>query len=478
MKKFCCCSFIAFSLIFSSVQAITLEEALVAAFLNNKEWAANKTDKNAADARFRQSVLAYLPSINGVISTSRERTDRRGNSVVDQYYHKSESTGTTMRIELSQNLFSGFSTTNTMLAAEHSNNAAYHKLKSEEQSLVLNVVNAYTEIWFSRKRVEALKKMVTNLENTLKAQQSSLEAGMSTPTDVAEADSKYQAAIYSLINAETELMTAESEFERLTGLKADNNMELPDFRFELPESVNKLISRAMTSNSTINMAKLQEQAALKNLDATRGRLSPSCDATLSASKQVSKERTDGVRGFDSNPQHYSATVAVTIPIFNNSNGSNTYSQIEIANQEAMKTKFSAEDTVLKVKRDCVVYWNRYKSAVAMIEASRSAVKSAELSSEGDIEESALGLKSNTDIWAKENNLLESRINLAKSQKEKIIAAVTLLSLTGDLSVNSILTSIRKSVLRSKNKQDKQDTTQLDNNHHIKQQVKQQPIIAS
>lgn len=476
MKKFCCCFLVAFSLISFSVQALTLEEALVAAFLNNKEWAANKTDKNAADARFRQSVLAYLPSINGVISTSRERTDsRNGNGRNgDQYYHKSEATGTAARIELSQNLFNGFSTTNTMLAAKHSNNAAYHKLKSEEQSLVLNVVNAYTEIWFSRKKVEALKKMVANLENTLKAQQSSLEAGMSTPTDIAEADSKYQAAIYSVINAETELMTAESEFERLTGLKADNDMELPDFRFELPKSIDKLIARAMMSNSTINNAKLQEQATLKNLDAVRGRLSPSCDATLSASKRITKERKDGIiKRPDENPQHYSATVSVTIPVFSNSNGSNTYSQIEVANQEALKAKFSAEDTVLKVKRDCIVNWNKYKSAVAMIEASRSAVKSAELSSEGDIEESALGLKSNTDIWARENNLLESRVNLAKSQKEKIMAAVTLLSLTGDLSVNSIINSIRKSSLRSKKKQSAQQINQL----QLSNSIKQRPVTS-
>ena len=196
----------------------------------------------------------------------------------------------------------------------------------------------------------------------------------------------------------------------------------------------------MTSNSSINMTKLQEQAALKNLSAVRGRLSPSCDASLTASRSLSKERTSYLEE-DTGRNHYSASVSVTVPIFSNSNGSNTYSQIEIANQEALKARFTAEDTVLKVKRECVVNWNKYKSAIAMIKASRSAVKSAELSSEGNIEETALGMKSNTDVWAKENNLLESRVNLAKSQKERIVAAVTLLFLTGDLSVNSILSNM-------------------------------------
>ena len=425
-----------------SVQAITLEEALIAAFLNNKEWAANKTDKRAAEERYEQAILAFLPNVSGTVSANRERTDRRSSFLgVDKGIENVESTETNMSLTVSQNIFNGFSTTNTMAAAEHSNNAAFHKLKSEEQGLVLSVVNAYTEIWFCRKRLDALKKMVENLKNTMQAQQSSFEAGMATPTDVAEAESKYQGAIYSMINSETELMTAEADFERLTGKQADDDMSLPDFSFELPKSLDKLMEKALTSNSYINMTKLQEQAALKNLSAVRGRLSPSCDATLSASKSLSKERVRGARQLEADPKHYSASVTVTVPIFSNSNGSNTYSQIEIANQEALKARFSAEDTVLKVKRECVVNWNKYKSTIAMIKASRSAVKSAELSSEGNIEETALGMKSNTDVWAKENNLLESRVNLAKSQKERIVAAVTLLSLTGDLSVNSILSNI-------------------------------------
>jgi outer membrane protein len=440
MKKIFC-SVVVFAITSLSVQAITLEEALIAAFLNNKEWAANKTDKNAAEARYKQAVLAFLPNVSGTVSATRERDDRHRKVLkLDAGTTNTETTGTNMSLTVSQNIFSGFSTTNTMAAAEHSNNAAFHKLRSEEQTLVLNVVNAYTEIWFCRKRLDALKKMVENLKNTMQAQQSSFEAGMATPTDVAEAESKYQGAIYSMINSETELMTAEADFERLTGKQADDDMSLPDFPFELPKSLKKLMEKAMTSNSSINMTKLQEQAALKNLSAVRGRLSPSCDASLTASRSLSKERTSYLEE-DTGRNHYSASVSVTVPIFSNSNGSNTYSQIEIANQEALKARFTAEDTVLKVKRECVVNWNKYKSAIAMIKASRSAVKSAELSSEGNIEETALGMKSNTDVWAKENNLLESRVNLAKSQKERIVAAVTLLFLTGDLSVNSILSNM-------------------------------------
>lgn len=444
MKKILC-SVAVFALCLESLEAVTLLEALRSAFMNNKGWAASKTDKKKAEHQAQQALVAFGPNVSSSISMSRARNDNRnkntlGNEAVYRN-QSSESTGTSISLSVNQNIFNGFSTVNSLKVAEFSDDAAFHKLKKEEQDLILNVVNAYTEIWFCRKRRDALEKMVENLRNTWVAQQSSMEAGMATPTDVAEAESKYQGAIYSMIDAETQLSTAEAEFKKLTGLQADKDMTLPDFRFELPPSYENLIKTATASNHTIRYYQLQEQAALKNLDATRGRLAPSVDASLSATRQLSKAKSDDIRQYG-NTYNYSASLSVTVPIFTNNSNGNTYSQISIANQEALKAKFTAEDTVLSIEKECIVNWNKYKSAIAMIKASRSAVKSAELSSEGNMEESALGMKSNTDVWAKENNLLESRVNLAKSQKERIVAAVTILSLTGRLTIQAVMDCIR------------------------------------
>lgn len=425
-----------------STEAVSLIEALIAAFRNGKEWAAKKTDKDIAAAKYKQSLLAFLPDISAKIMTSRTRVDKLefGSTKTNE-----ETTDTSVGLYINQNIFSGFSTMNTMKASQYAKTSAVHKLKNEEQKLVLEVIKAYMEIWLCRKTIDALKKMEQNLQNTLRAQQSSLEAGMATPTDVAEAESKYQSAIYSRIDAETRLMTAVADFERLTELKADEDMNPPEFMFELPKSTEKLISRALKVNSAILAGKMDEQVALKSLDAVKSELSPSVDATLMASKELNKSM-HSLRGrnytAEQDPKRYSASLTVTIPIFKNQNGSNTYSRIEIASQEALKARFTAEETALKVKEECIVNWNKYQSAIAMIQASRAAVKSAELSSEGNAEETALGTKSNTDVWAKENNLLEARMNLAKSQKERIMAAVTILSLVGELSLKTFIMNMR------------------------------------
>lgn len=424
-----------------NAEAISLIEALIAAFQNGKEWAAKKTEKDTAAAKYKQSIRAFLPDVSAQISASRSRTDNKMTVPLNE-----ETTDTAMSLRVNQNIFSGFSTFNTMKASKYAKTSAVYKLKNEEQKLVLEVTKAYMEIWLCRKTLDALKKQVENLQNTLKAQQSSLEAGMATPTDVAEAESKYQSAIYAKIDAETRLMTAVADFERLTELKADENMNPPEFLFELPKTTDALINQALKVNSAVLAGQMDEAAALKNLNAVKGELAPSVDATLIASKELNKVRSaktgEREKQRETDPKRYSASLTVTVPIFRNQNGSNTYSRIEIANQEALKARFVAEETALRVKEECIVNWNKYQSAIAMIQASRAAVKSAELSSEGNAEETALGTKSNTDVWAKENNLLEARINLAKSQKERIMAAVTILSLIGELSLKSFVMNMR------------------------------------
>jgi outer membrane protein len=433
-----------------SVGAITFEEAVVAAYNGNKEWFVNQIEKKIADESLTQSKMLFLPNIYGRVSSSRAKAEAVQTSDGSYPYaihnnqllyreitttarNSGKETDTSMEIGVSQNLFNGFATVNRVIASENYAKAAYHKLKSDEQQLIINVLNAYTSIWVGHQKVVALKKKEENLKKALDSKNSSLEAGMGTPSEVAQANANYQKAIYERIEAETELFSAESEFEKLTGLKADKNIELPDLKLQLPESLDTLINLAMSSNHSIKYKKLEEQAEVSNLDAAKGHLSPSCDLSLRAIRSLRKQK------YNNSNNNYVASVEMNIPIFSNSLSSgNTYSAIAIADQKALKARFSAEDAILEIKKQCVVNWNKYISATAMIKSSRSAVKSAELSSESNLEENAMGMKSNTEVLVEENQLLEARINLANSRKQKMLSAAIIYALTGNLSLNSIL----------------------------------------
>ncbi|MDR2794801.1 MAG: TolC family protein [Holosporaceae bacterium] len=415
---------------------LTFEEVLIAAYNSSKQWAQNKIEKRIADERFTSAKMTFLPDVTAYTNLSRTREQSDNNYFAPR---TTKQTDTSFGLRVHQNVFSGFSTANTIKAEEHASNAAYHKLKFEEQRLIIDVLEKFTNIWLCRTKVIALKKMEENLHNLLEAHKTMLEAGTVNTSDVSAASANHQTAVYKRIEAETELFSAESEFEKLTGLKAGKNIKLPEMKFDLPKSLEALVNTAMQHNSVILLRRFEEQHADSQLDASNGRLSPSCDLTLEAGRSLTKEQE---RNRFRN--HYSATLEISVPIFSNSaaKGGNLYSAIEIASQNALKAKFAAEDALLDVKKECVVNWNTYITANAMIQSSRSAVQSAELSTESNIEEANLGLKSNTDIWEKENRLLDSRINLAQSQRTKMITAVRILALTGNLDIHSILSCIQ------------------------------------
>jgi TolC family type I secretion outer membrane protein len=413
-------------------QAVTFKDAIIAAHKKNPAWLGSQVEYKIAEESHKQAEMMFLPSIGalGSISVSRRNQDRFDNKT------QTASAG----VSVTQNLFSGFSTVNTVKAGSNSAKAAFHKLKSEEQNLIIKVLEAYVGIWAGRQKVAALRKKEENLKKVLEAQKISLEAGVVTKSEVALASANYQKAVYERINAETELFTAESEFEKLTGLKADQELELPDFKhMKVPKKLDALMAQAMTSNHLILYYKFSEQSAINELSAMQGRLSPSCDMELRAGRNIDVGHmiTDSFSVLSEKAwrTNYSASVTVNVPIFTNSHSSgNTYSAIEIADQKALRAKFSAQDAILEIKKECIVNWNVYISAGAMIKFSRFAVKSAEVSSSSNVEESTLGLKSNTDVLVKENQLLESKVDLANSRRQKIVAKAKLMALTGNLSL--------------------------------------------
>ena len=90
-----------------------------------------------------------------------------------------------------------------------------------------------------------------------------------------------------------------------------------------------------------------------------------------------------------------------------------------------------------MKKECSVSYNNYITAMSMIKASESAVKSAKIGAEGDRQESALGLKSNTETLVRENQMYDSKKSLARSKAQLVLAKAAMLRLMGKLNLKLI-----------------------------------------
>lgn len=424
----------------ASKEVNNFEDSLKAAFMNNQEWFANKTDKEIAKLRYQQSKMNFLPSLTASFSTTRSKERGKNRIGRDDHIGGNYSTQHSYEIMLRQNIFSGFQTMNSMRMRSNEDKAAFHSLKAKGARLIVDVLDAYSDVWMCRQTLSARIKMELNLKQIFESQRTKLESGICTPAEVAAAEANYQTAVYRRIEAETQLLSAESKFERITGVKLAKQIQLPDLHIEIPKTFERFVDISMKENHNILETRYQERSALDSLNAVRGRLAPSVDASIRYGRNMNYSYT-GSAVMPEKQDVYAndriiGSLEVTLRPFADSG--NDYSEISIAEQNAQKAQFTAKNTVLAVKDQCVINWNTYMATDAMIESSRTSVGSAQLSSESYQEESELGIKSNTEVWDQENRLQEAKINLADAKKRRLVAAVNISFLMGRLELNQLI----------------------------------------
>lgn len=429
-----------------SEKITNLREAFEAVYKNNPSWLKMRSEKQVADESLTQAKIMFLPNVEGSVGVSRsgnyKNYDSHTNWQTSQQFltttdHKisDKTTSKSLGIRVSQNLFNGFASINRLEHAGNNVKAAYHKLKANETQLLIKTLEAYLNVWAGRKKLEAYIKKENNLKETLSAKRSSLTVGMGTNSEVAQADSNYQKAIYERIAAETELANFKAAFQKLTGEEPADNIDLPNLKLKLPASLDELVGKISALNHAILYYSFAAKAAEDELKIAKGALAPSCDLSLQANRYLTRKNSTSPTGTDEN---FAASLEVKIPIFSNSHtNGNTYSQIHIRNEQLRQAQCDLRDNLTEVTRSSVENWNTYIAAGAMIESSLSAVKSAEIASESDTEESQLGLKSNTDVLVKENQLLDSKIDLVNAKRKRILAMVQLYALINDLVVDKI-----------------------------------------
>ena len=414
------------------VDAVTLEESIISAYNNNAGWLASQAGKNAADKQYDYAKNTFSPTLDASLETIRSGTEYLYESPETR---SKSSTSTQMALNLRQNLFRSFQDVNNAKSKKYEAKAAYHALKKSEQDLIINVVSAYTSVWAERQKLRAYKKKEENLKKLYDSQKDCLAAGMVTPADVAEAESKYQTAIYERVSSEKKVVSAEATFKQITGMNADEQINIPELNINLPKNLDDLKKIAMSSNQEILQTKNLEKAAKSELNSAKGKLGPTCDFIVSAGKNLEKTHYEGA-ALNKPKNNYKAELSVTMPILNMT----SFSNIEYHQSKAKQSEFSAKDKAFEVKRNCEVYWRAYIAAEASIQSSKTAVKSAEISSESNLDQANLGTKSNTEFLDGETSLLTARIHLAESIKEKIDTVIQLFALTGNLNLVTMLSA--------------------------------------
>jgi outer membrane protein len=236
---------------------------------------AASAQRDAAIEARPQALAQLLPQLTASTSATREReTLEAASSPASQpAYGNARDYG----LGLSQTLWS-FESFYLLKEATRQVDGAEATLVSAKQVLVLRVAQAYFGILAAKDVVKTTRAQRESFQVLLEQARVRQQTGVGPHSDVAQAQSFYDATETSLIDAENALDDARLALAEIVGTRIDDVSALrEDIPLDSPEpaSADAWVSMAVHDNPAIQAAKLAIEAADYDISAQRGKALPS-----------------------------------------------------------------------------------------------------------------------------------------------------------------------------------------------------------
>ena len=407
-----------------SATAETLLEALTAAYKYNPRLDAERARLRATDEEVPRALSGYRPFIFGSADVGYQKSVARGAG-------ETRTTETNPRgygIDISQPLFRGFRTLNTVREAEAVVRAQRANLRIIEQSVLLEAVIAYADVVRDQAVVRLRENNVNVLTRELRATEDRFAVGEVTRTDVAQARARRADAVSALELARANLRASRAAYERVIGHPPSNLAELSVPEHLLPKSQQEAIAIAEQENPNIVAALYREQAARHVVDRIWGELLP--EVTLDASY----DRRFGLGDNFDERETTQVTGRVTIPIYQ---GGEVSARVRQAKHTHVSRLQEVEQFRTEALADVVASWARLEASRAQLSSDLTSVEANRIALAGVREEERVGQRTLLDVLNAEQELLNAEVNLVTTRRDLVVSAYTLLSSIGRLTAEHL-----------------------------------------
>jgi outer membrane protein len=415
---------ILFSVLFLNQQvlAVNLFEALTEAYKNNTDLNAERENINISEEDLKISKSNYLPTVTIFGSKSQEDTSKLTNRAgVEQSVNDVDPA--TQSIKIEQTLID-FGRNANVQKNKIGINLASAKLLKKEQEVLLKATEAYSGLILANEKLKINQSNLNLLERQVETNRARLERGQITLSDLAQSESSLAEAQANFIQSQNEIISNKLNYENVIGPIVDINSLNNNFdiKLMLPSNLNDAIEASKKYNPELIIAKLEYKQSEKDVLISRSDLSPS--AKLSYENSRSQDLSSSYD--ESNKNTLKATV--TWPIY--SGGKNRASLNKSKNLQNRK-KLLLNSVTKTNNSNVAISWSTLQSSKSLLNSVNSQVKAAEIANEGITVEYESGLgRSTLDVIQSNSILLNSRIVLANSERNYLLAQFNVLKSIG------------------------------------------------
>ena len=230
--------------------------------------------------------------------------------------------------------------------------------------------------------------------------------------------------------AKNDFVTSSANFEKIIGKKPTESIqEVKLIKLNLPESLAAAYNISKTENPDLQIAILQYKQAKLDVIVAGSDLSPY--ATLKYKIAEQDDMSSTIK--DRTQQTVSATA--TWPLFK---GGSNFFNLRKAKELRNQKELLLEDSKKTSQTNVANAWSSYQSSKSLLNSIRSQVKAAEIANEGiTLEYESGNSRTTLEVIQSQTILLNSRINLASSERNFLVSQFDLLSSVGRLTAQQL-----------------------------------------
>lgn len=400
--------------------AETLRDALVWAYENNPDLAAQRAFLQQTDEDVAVAVAGGRPTAEASVSFDND-FESIANFDTDQR-------ALAARGDVIVPVYQGGRVKNAVRAAERRVDAGRQDLRAVESQVLLDAVVAYMDVVRDQAVVRLNENQVNVLERQLQASRDRFEVGDVTRTDVAQSEARLADARSNLTAAQAQLEVSRQAYRRVVG-REPGNLEPPPALPALPASAEQAADLALADNPSVLAARFEEQAADSDVASSRGLMRPSVSANAGLFVQDYLGSLPDFVNLGGDDVEAGSTVGVSavIPLYQGGEAAARVRSAKSRRSQALQERFGAERTAIQNAR---VAFSNHVASLATIDSFQSSVRANELAAEGTRQENLVGTRNILDVLDAEQELLTSRVNLVRAERNAYVTGFNLLSVTG------------------------------------------------
>ncbi|MDI4662853.1 TolC family outer membrane protein [Xanthobacter autotrophicus] len=407
-----------------SVSAQTLEAALGMAYVNNPTLNSQRAGTRAVDEKVPQALSGYRPTLGASASAGPEYGRQTSGGVTTSGWLWPRQ----FALTAAYTLFNGFTTANQTRTAESQVRGSRETLRNTEQTVLLNAATAYMNVIQAIALLDLQRKSLAAFEQELRATRDRFNVGEVTRTDVAQAEARVADAQYQVSQAVANLSSARAVYRQVIGVEPGRLSNPRSIEGMLPANVDRVISSGLNHHPAVKASEFAVDAAVFQVKVAEGGLMPNLSLQGQASQAYDQSfAVDKLGGA-------SVTLNLSVPIYQ---GGVEYANIRQAKELLSQARIDVDVNRDAIRAQAVQFWGALEASKVQIQAAQASVAANTLALEGVREEWRVGQRTTTDVLNAQRDLTNSQSALVVAQRDRVVAAYSLLSIIGRLDAISL-----------------------------------------